>query len=144
MEDSTRSSVQDPIQADEFVLRRIHRSHCNLSLVPPILPAGFRPSKADTTGLSVYRAKYLSPVQVATVGRKPGEYYVVRLSVETLRALNLTVVLDELAQGPPGHALIPELGLTAYEQYKEILKPVLVELARLASSAVVHQPDSTP
>ena len=131
-----------PLPPDEFILRRIHRSHCDRQLPVSILLAAFRPSKADTTGLSVYRAKDVSPAEVAATGRKPGEYYVVRLPVRALQALNLTVVADEQPDGPPGHALIPELSLTAYEQTKEPLKAVLVELARLASEAIVHEPDT--
>jgi len=62
--------------------------------------------------------------------------------VRALHALNLTVVADDQPDGPPGHALIPELTLSAYERNKEALKAVLVELARLASQDIVHSPDS--
>lgn len=131
-----------PVPVEGFILRRIHRSQCDRRLPLPVLLAAFRPSKADTTGLSVYRATDVSPAELAAAGRKPGEYYVVRLPVRALHALNLTVITDDRTDGPPGHALIPELNLSAYERDKEAWKAVLVELGRLASQDIVHEPDS--
>ena len=61
-----------PVPPDEFILRRIHQNHCDRALPVPILLAGFRPSKADTAGLSVYRVKDISPAQVAASGDTPG------------------------------------------------------------------------
>jgi hypothetical protein len=136
------SPGQAPLAADEFILRRIHKNHCDVQLPRTIHFAAFRPSNEDTTGLSVYRARYISPAQVAAAGRKPGEYYVARLPLQALYDLNLTVVPDEKAGGPPGHAVIPELSLAAYERDKKRCKDVLMELARLAGQAIVHQAES--
>ena len=94
----------------------------------------------DTAGLSVYREKHVTPKEVASTGRKPAEYYVVRLSVQALGALNLTVLADEQGGGLPGHALIPEINASTYEENREALKAVLEELARLASQEIVHRP----
>src|SRR5262249_7787977 len=105
---------QAPRLADEeFVLRRIHRNHVDPG--PPLLVGftAFRPTPEDTAGLSVYREQHTAPADVASSGRKPGEYYVARLSVQALREMGLTVVADEQAAGPAGHALIPELSLEA-------------------------------
>jgi hypothetical protein len=136
------NAEKEPITADEFVLRRIHKSQCNASLVPPILPLGFRPGKEDTDGLSVYREKEISPAQLAAAGRKPGEYYVVRLSVQALHQLGLTLKTADPADGPPGHAVIPELNQKAYQQDKHRLQDIQLQLALLASQAIVHTPDS--
>lgn len=134
------SDAREPLGPEEHVLRRIHKNQANPGQVLAILPAGFRPGKADVDGLSVFREKLVSPTEVASAGRKPGDYYVVRLSVQALNTLGLSAVADVKPNGPPGHALIPELAFTAYEQDKERLKAVLVELARLGSQAIVHQP----
>jgi hypothetical protein len=64
----------------EFVLRRIHRNHCGMDLPRVIHFAAFRPSREDSRGLSVFRQRYVSAAHVAASGRKPGEYYVARLS----------------------------------------------------------------
>lgn len=130
-----------PISPDESVYRRIHKNQCAIRGPQIILPAGFRPSQQDTAGLSVYRESFVTAQEVAAAGRKPGEYYVVRLSVGALLGLGLTVVADEQPQGPPGHASIPELSLAAYQDKKVAMKIVLAELARLASQEIVHRPD---
>jgi hypothetical protein len=133
-----------PVQlsADEFILRRIHKSH-SAPLGPQIiLPAAFRPSQEDITGLSVFREHLVTAAEVAAAGRKPGEYYVARLSVRTLRDLGFTVIDDDQPNGLRGHALIPELGLEAYQRNKSTLKCAMAELARQGSQAIVHHPDN--
>ena len=130
------------IGPEEFILRRIHKSHADPKQPLAILPVAFRPTKEDLVGLSVYRRALVSPEQVDRAGRKPGEYYVVALSVKTLSTLNLSVIPDEQEGSPPGHALIPELCLSAYQKNKERLKDVQIDLARLASQAIVLLPKS--
>ena len=128
------------LSADEFVLRRIHKNHTSPEAALIILPVAFRPSKADTDGLSVFREQLVTPADLATAGRKPGEYWVARLSIASLHTLGLSVIADERSEGPPGHALIPELSFASYDRDKERWRAVLVELARLACEAIVHQP----
>jgi hypothetical protein len=134
------SQGQDPVSDDEQVLRRVHKSHYDASLSVAIHFAAFRPSKQDTSGLSVFREKYISAAEVAAASRKPQECFVVRLLVSTLRDLKLSVIAEEDPVGLPGHAVIPELSVTAYGEEKKRLKDILVELSRLASSAIVHEP----
>src|SRR6266849_9638596 len=129
---------QESIAAEEFVLRRIHKNHYDPRLPVAITPLAFRPTPEDVVGISVYREKYISPVQVAEAGRQPGQYYVARLPVQALAALNLTVVPDDEPAGPPGHAIIPELSTAAYQQNKQRSKDLQMALARLASQAIVH------
>jgi hypothetical protein len=130
------------IGLEEFILRRIHKTHADPKQALPILPVGFRPTQEDVVGLSVYRQALISPAEVDRAGRKPGEYYVAALSVKTLSTLNLTVIPDEQEGSPPGHALIPELCFSAYQENKDRLKDVQIELARLASQAIVLLPKS--
>ncbi len=72
---------------------------------------------------------------------KVGDYCIARLSVRDLRNLGLTVMPEPDSNGPPGHAVIPELSWPAYLADKQQrCKLILVELARLASADIVHQP----
>ena len=71
---------------------------------------------------------------------KTKDYYVARISVRDLEKLGLTVQPDPIEGGPRGHAIIPELNSHAYKANKNLLKPILVELARLASADIVHVP----
>jgi hypothetical protein len=125
---------------EEFVLRRIHKNHVDPG--PPLVVglAAFRPTPEDSAGLSVYRAKHVSPANVEASGRKPGEYYVARLSVLQLRYLGLSVKADEQSQGPTGHALIPELSLPAYQQDKQKSRELQMRLAELAEQEIVLVP----
>jgi hypothetical protein len=136
------SQVSPCLADEEFVLRRIHKNQVTAGPPPVIGFVGFRPTPEDTAGLSVYREKLVSPALVAGSGRKPGEYYVVRLSVLSLRQLGLTVVAEEQAEGLAGHALIPELSLAAYQQEKARLRELQVRLAELANQNIVHFPDT--
>jgi len=133
-------SDQDSIAEDEYVLRRIHKQDYDSNLPIPVQRAAFIPTKADSEGISVYREKYVTAAQVAAAGRAPGSYYVARLSVRSLRALNLTVVPTEGALA--GHAVIPELSRPLYERQKPRLKETQNELTVLASQAIVHKADS--
>ncbi|MBM4073532.1 MAG: hypothetical protein FJ271_32115 [Planctomycetes bacterium] len=102
--------------------------------------AAFRPTRDDEDGISVFRERIISAAEVASLGRKPEEYFVVRLSVAALAQLGLSVVPDVDAKAPAGHAFIPELGLTKYQRNKQSLKDVLLELARMAANSIVHVP----
>jgi hypothetical protein len=128
------------VSDEEFVLRRIHRNQVDAGPPPVVGFTGFRPTPEDTTGLSVYREQLISAAEVAAGGRKPGEYYVVRLTVRALRDLGLTVVADEPTGAPAGHALVPELSLDACRRDKARLREVQVRLAELASQNIVHFP----
>ena len=131
---------RDPVDDGEYVYRRIPRIFYDASLALPIQREAFRPTDKDTTGLSIFRAPFAQPLDaLANVDpAKAKDYYVARLSVRGLRKLGLSVTPDALAAGPPGHAVIPELSWPAYQANKQILKPILVALARTASADIVH------
>jgi hypothetical protein len=132
----------DPVDPSEFVYRRIHRTFVEPGAPILIQFPAFRPSAHDTTGLSVFRARFGQPADplVSVDPAKATDYYVAQLSVTDLHNLGLTVVPEPVAAGPRGHAVIPELSVGAYRSHKRRWKPVLVELARLASAAIVHRP----
>lgn len=133
---------QQPVDASEFVYRRIPRTYYQAGLPIPIHPAAFRPNSNDTTGLSVFRAAFVQPADtLANIeAGKRNNYYVAQIAVQDLHRLGLTVVPEPDPNGPPGHAIIPELSWQAYQADKQRLKQVQVELAKLASAAIVHQP----
>jgi hypothetical protein len=132
-----------PVDASEFVYRRIHRTYYQAGLPIPIQPAAFRPNPNDTTGLSVFRSALVQPADtLANIEfGKRNNYYVARLAVEDLHRLGLSVEPEPDPDGPLGHAIIPELSWEAYQSDKQRLKQVQVELAKLASAAIVHQPN---
>lgn len=136
------SEDQDPVKDEESVLRRIHSIYYNPGSNIPVQPEAFRPTERDEDGLSVFRERFISPAQVLAdvAENKRGLYLIARLAVRDLHALHLTVIpapRSDLA----GHAVIPELNWDSYQKEKRRLKELQVELARLASQAIVHHPD---
>jgi hypothetical protein len=130
------------VDDSEFVYRRIHPQFYNAALQVAVLFEAFRPSRSDTTNLSVLRARFAQP-QDTLANRDPAKmrgYYVAQLSVRGLHSLGLTVKPEPVPGGPPGHAVIPELSWQAYEGQKQRWKPILFELAKLASGDIVHKP----
>ncbi len=132
-----------PVDQSESIFRRIHRIYYQAGLAIAVQRTAFRPTRSDTTGLSVFRAAFVRPVDtLANVeASKRNDYYVAQLAVQDLHRLGLTVSPDPDPNGPAGHAIIPELSWQTYQAAKQRLKQVLVELAKLASAAVVHQPN---
>ncbi len=132
-------SERDPVSLDEYVLRRIHRNMFDVSHPVPVARIAFQPTLRDTKGISVFREEFVSAPELAITGRKPGEYYIARLSVRVLKeTLDLSVIPDADENQPPGgHALIPEIN--ASNTHDRRLKELQRELAKLASRSIVHQ-----
>ena len=67
----------EPICDDELLYRRIPHNldYYNPSAIIPLSRQAFTPIKKDISGISVTRAKYLSPEEVAASGLNK-EYYV--------------------------------------------------------------------
>lgn len=118
---------RDPVDESEYVYRRIPRAYYDSHLPIAVQGQAFRPSQSDTTGLSVFRAAFAQPTDtlVNVDPAKVKDYYVARISVGALKKLGLSVD--------------PELSWPAYQANKQALKPVLVELAKLASTDIVHE-----
>src|SRR5438445_11228399 len=105
-----------PVDPTEFVYRRIPRTYFQAGLPVLFRITEFRPTSNDTTGLSVFRAGFLQPVDTLAnlEASKQKDYFVVRLGVQELYRLSLTVVPEPDPTGPSGHAVIPELSWQAY------------------------------
>jgi hypothetical protein len=133
----------EAVEDGEFIYRRIHRTFLDPRAPIPIQLPAFRPTANDNTGLSFFRAGFLAQPQDALANLAPDKaknYYVARLAVLDVRRLGLTVVPEPIPGEPPGHVVIPELSWASYQAQEQHWKPLLVELARLASAAIVHQP----
>ena len=134
-----------PVSRDEYVLRAIPnvKDYYNSSLGEPIQRVVFQPDKRrDLDGLSVFRERFVTATKIAMALPKRGDYYVVRLSVEDLNAIGLTVIPKPVLGQPPGHALIPELSYEAYRADKPRSKDVQRALVRISSDpgALVFRP----
>ena len=104
----------EPIDDDELLYRRVPIVHFNQSNDPKPTPEAFRPHANDTTGLSIYRAKYKGVEQVAQSPREQ-RYYVAVFRAGDLRACGIAVE-PRPKPDDPGHAELP--GLT-YEHRKD-------------------------
>jgi len=133
-----------PVDDGEFVYRRIHRQHFQPGIPSCVLVTAFRPTDDDKSGLSVFRQRFVQPVDtlLSVKEEKRKDHYVARLAVADLRKLGLSVVPDPDPLGPHGHSLIPELTTQAYHADKRRWKDLQEELAKLASADIVHRPDS--
>lgn len=105
-----------PIEPDELLYRRIQAAHYDAakSEYPEFL--AFRPNEHDLDGLSLSRAKMMSPKAVALGRARPGsQYYAAAIQVSAITGLNLSLVTDDkrpLLSGEvanPAHVVIPEL-----------------------------------
>lgn len=99
----------EPVGDEEIVYRRIPTKpeYFDPIVSPTPTPLAFRPREQDTTGLSVYRANYVSPQQVATNSRG-AKFFVASLRVCDLRANGIDVVARPKPD-EPGHAEISSL-----------------------------------
>jgi hypothetical protein len=133
----------EPVGDQEHILRRVHVNHYRDGLPSPIQRAAFRPNEQDTTGIPVYRERFVSSyADVLTIVKpeKRGNYYVSRLSVRALRGLGLDVVPDPDPGDIPGHSVIPQLSWSNYQADHDRLADVQEQLAALGSQDIVHRP----
>ena len=103
-------SAIEPIEDDELLYRRIPVS-MGWYAVDRLSPQAFGPRKDETTGISVFRAKYRS-IREAAAGKSKKGYYVAVLRVGDLRQRGIEVVpRPELPDGQYelAHAELPDL-----------------------------------
>ena len=131
-----------PVHDSEFVYRRIPLKFYDPDLPVPIPALAFRPNANDTTGISVFRARFVSPLEtLASVdANKRNTYFVAQLAVRDLKKLGVTVVPEPVEAGPAGHCVIPELSWNAYQADKKRLREIQWELGKLASAGIVLRP----
>ena len=127
------SDVPDPITDEELLYRRIPAQWFDPDL-KEVNSAAFAPHKErDTSGLSVWRAKFKSLEEVAR--GQPGKiYYVAVLNVADLIAAGIRVVPQPDVPGgyDIAHAELPDLNSTIRKDSKTI--ETTMALARLCRS----------
>lgn len=98
---------REPIEDDEILYRRIptQPAYHDPNLSPLPTPKAFHPRRDDRTGLSVYRAKYKMPKQVAANDRSK-TFYVAELRAGELREQGIEIIPAPLPDDP-GHAELP-------------------------------------
>jgi len=131
-----------PIDPTEWILRRIPNrpDYYDPALQIPVTPLSFRPNRQDSDGLSFYRERFLSPIQLANSASKPADCYVVaRIAASSLVGLGLTLVVSQQQGDLPGHLVIPELSWQHYEDKskQKNIKELNHKLAILASSNII-------
>lgn len=90
----------------ETLYRRVQIKHFDSRIhAQPSLQA-FRPTEHDTHGLSLFRAKYMSPEQVAATGTSRHGYHVAAVHAGDLVQLGLTLRPDD---DDFAHVAIPEM-----------------------------------
>lgn len=148
-DDEAEIDENSPVSDDESILRRIVNSedYYNASLEVPVTPTAFRPTSKDTSGISIYRRKFVEPQNVANAGTNPNGYYVAQLDVSDINQKGVTAIpvpLDETDPSYlPGHSEIPEINCEDYKASKENkkkIKALQVELAILASKDIIYTP----
>lgn len=107
------TTQHDSIQPSEYVLRRVlnQTSVIDTDLAQPVQRIAFRPTDEDLDGISVFRALFTTAEEVAA-GKSAHGYYVVRIPVNEILALGLTVVPDpqvDTLEGVPGELLLTPL-----------------------------------
>ncbi len=106
------TEAYDPISDDELLYRRISTNkqlnYYNPDIDPNPSPKAFRPNhKFDLTGLSLYRAKYIRPQQVAENDRE-AKYFIAVLRAGDVRALG-AIIEPCPDENKPGHVEITNL-----------------------------------
>jgi hypothetical protein len=125
------------------VFRRIWHQYYTPGLPISVAPEAFRPTDADTDGISVVDAAKATPEQALSgvAPEKHDLYYVARIPIAFLQQLGLSV-RDAPIEGCPGHAVIPEMTAQAYQANKVVWKEKQKALAQVASANIVLTPPS--
>ncbi len=130
--------MADVLADDEVLYRRVVRSYLPADGDPPSNLA-FRPNREDTDGISFYRAKHRTPVEIATPSRGGAESQFVGV----LRAGDVRAIVGELIVDPadPGHVTAPQLNWN--NRRDQIQEEWQVRLGTEACKEVVD-PSETP
>ena len=103
------TATDGEIGDSEWLLRRIPEDRGPTDTESQPSPLAFRPHERDTGGLSLYRERVVSAVQLAGWGATGKRYFVGRLQAGAIRGLGMSVRIVHDARGRPGHVVIPEL-----------------------------------
>lgn len=107
---------------------------------PPVEALGFAPSSEDFDGLSLYRALFVEPEDVAN-GRSPKGYIVVKLIASDILDLGIHIIHNPLEDALEGHCLIPEINIKIRSKLRRDKQDSLSRLIDL--DAIVYQSTNT-
>lgn len=128
----------EPIADDELLYRRIPVSKEWYSK-EGLSPEAFHPREDETTGISIYRAKYKS-IEEAAKGKGKRGYYVAVLRAGDLRQSGIEIV-PRPQPGDTGHAELP--GLTSHNRRTPEADETKLRLAALSLRVEGPFPPST-
>lgn len=132
----------ESIADDELLYRRIPVSK-NWYSNDGLSPEAFDPRDDETTGISFYRAKYVTIEQAARGLSKKG-YYVASFRASDLAA-NGIIVVPRPEADDPGHAELPDLRFDNREADEALgLKHLLAELPESVKGPFIPQPQRPP
>lgn len=120
---------------DESVVRLVWGQFLRPGSSLAVLPVAFKPRANETDGISVFRAACLAEPADALAAMLPDKrhrYAIAVIPVAELTALGRSVVPAKV-DAAPGHAVVPELNITAVDADGTRWKTILIELARLAA-----------
>jgi hypothetical protein len=125
----------EPVTPDELVVRLVWRDFLRPGEPLPVLPVAFKPREDEADGISVFRLACLTGARDALAAihaEKRGSYAIAVLPVAELTALGLTVRPARI-EAVSGHAVLPELNVTAAKADRHAWKAIQIKLAELAS-----------
>jgi hypothetical protein len=127
---------REPISDEEILYRRVSENSrwYDPNQTPQVSWVAFRPSQRDTTGLSVWRGKYMSAETAAIQHARPGRRsFVIELRAGDLRKIGVTVA-PSADEGGPGHASLTNLSHSTYQSGKNEIET----LARLIAQTLIR------
>ena len=134
----------EPVSADENIVRLIWREFLRPGEMVPILPVAFKPRANEMEGVSVFRLACLNkPMDALTamLPEKRGGYAIAVFPVSELYALGLSVMPAKI-DSVPGHARIPELNFAAVSADTSAWKVIQLALAQIAARNLILPGDS--
>ncbi len=133
----SQDCADEGISDDEFVYRRVSMESgwYDPSLELRVAWLAFRPNENDVGGISVWRAKYKSPREVARIAPRPGHhYYVLVLNAGRLREAGVELHPSP-EDGGPGHASLINLSAEHYRSNKDAVRA----LAETIRTSLIEQ-----
>lgn len=122
---------EEPVADDEILFRRVSEASgwYDPTSDRPVAWLAFKPNENDVSGLSVWRAKYRSAAETATIGAQPGRrYFVLALRAGELRRVGVSIVPSP-GEGGVGHVSLSNLNAIQYRENKDAMRNLAERIA---------------
>lgn len=129
----------EPVTPDESVIRLVWGAFLRPGERVPVLPVAFKPRDDETDGISVFRSACLSDPKDALAAMAPEKrngYAIALIPVAELLAFGLSVAPAKI-DAVPGHAVIPELNITAVKADRNRWKVLQLQLSAIAAKNLI-------